>query len=98
MSAPQQRREDRRLADFAQEPGMTHVKKPRLANLVRDGVVDLKRVCSPIATLHCLQHTMLASITAIHADTIECSVQPAGMFNTLLVDTTREAAAQHAAA
>ena len=45
MAAQQLRlKEDKRLAEFAQEPGMTHVKKPRTASLVKDGVIDLKRV------------------------------------------------------
>lgn len=45
MAAQQLRmKEDKRLAEFAQEPGMTHVKKPKMASLVQDGVIDLKRV------------------------------------------------------
>jgi hypothetical protein len=44
MTTQQQKREDRLLADFENEPGMTHVKRPKLANLVKDGSIDLKRV------------------------------------------------------
>ena len=49
-------KEDKRLAEFENEPGMTKIKKPKTADLVQDGVIDLKRVRHRAAVCSCRTH------------------------------------------
>ena len=45
MASQQARnKEDKRLTEFENEPGMTKIKRPKMMNLVHDGAIDLKRV------------------------------------------------------